>query len=241
MSAHAAYRRRSLLAAALGRAEAWLLEPVEDEPPVGAVELRPRTVVAVIGLARGCGTTTVARALGAELGARDAGGACVVSCAGPAGAIPLAGPSAGRLARTLAHLAEAPPRAAGRLCLVECGDLTALAEATRYLAPLVLEAGRDAAPAALVSLADHVVLVAAPRVEPALARVVAASLPLRGSEPITALNRALEPDRWEARATLLLPESRMGAQLALGGHEARGELGRAVARLADLCEEPRCG
>jgi hypothetical protein len=27
----------------------------------------------------------------------------------------------------------------------------------------------------------------------------------------------------------------MGAQLALGGREARGELGRAVARLADLC------
>jgi hypothetical protein len=31
----------------------------------------------------------------------------------------------------------------------------------------------------------------------------------------------------------------MGAQLALGGRETRGELGRAVAELADMCEVPR--
>jgi hypothetical protein len=34
----------------------------------------------------------------------------------------------------------------------------------------------------------------------------------------------------------VLPDSRVGAQLALGGREARGELGRAVAALADRCE-----
>jgi hypothetical protein len=40
-----------------------------------------------------------------------------------------------------------------------------------------------------------------------------------------------------ARAPVLaLPHSRMGAQLAIGGREARGELGRAVAELADRCE-----
>jgi hypothetical protein len=31
----------------------------------------------------------------------------------------------------------------------------------------------------------------------------------------------------------------MGAQLALGGREPRGELGRAVAELADRCEDRR--
>jgi hypothetical protein len=36
----------------------------------------------------------------------------------------------------------------------------------------------------------------------------------------------------------VLPDSRLGAQLALGGREARGELGRAVAALADRCEAP---
>jgi hypothetical protein len=35
-----------------------------------------------------------------------------------------------------------------------------------------------------------------------------------------------------------MPESRMGAQLAAGGREARGELGRAVGELADLCVLP---
>jgi hypothetical protein len=34
-----------------------------------------------------------------------------------------------------------------------------------------------------------------------------------------------------------MPNSPMGARLALGGREARGELGRAIAELADLCEE----
>ena len=41
-------------------------------------------------------------------------------------------------------------------------------------------------------------------------------------------------ERWEGRCALRLPETRMGAQLAFAGREARGELGRAVARLADL-------
>jgi hypothetical protein len=36
---------------------------------------------------------------------------------------------------------------------------------------------------------------------------------------------------------LALPNSSLGARLALGGREARGELGRAIAELADLLEE----
>jgi hypothetical protein len=34
-----------------------------------------------------------------------------------------------------------------------------------------------------------------------------------------------------------LPNSPLGARLALGGREARGELGRAIAELADLLGE----
>ena len=44
---------------------------------------------------------------------------------------------------------------------------------------------------------------------------------------------------WATRAAHRLPDSRMGAQLALGGREPRGELGRAIAALADLCEARR--
>ena len=35
---------------------------------------------------------------------------------------------------------------------------------------------------------------------------------------------------------LRLPDARMGAQLALSGREPRGDLGRAIAALADRCE-----
>ena len=35
-----------------------------------------------------------------------------------------------------------------------------------------------------------------------------------------------------------MPESRTGAQLAMGGREPRGAFGRGVAELADLCEVP---
>jgi hypothetical protein len=46
------------------------------------------------------------------------------------------------------------------------------------------------------------------------------------------LNRAPH----DQTGAMALPNSPLGAQLALGGREARGELGRAIADLADLCE-----
>jgi hypothetical protein len=46
------------------------------------------------------------------------------------------------------------------------------------------------------------------------------------------LNRAPH----DQTGALALPNSTLGAQLALGGREARGDLGRAIAELADLCE-----
>ncbi|MET0835251.1 MAG: hypothetical protein ABWY97_00595, partial [Thermoleophilaceae bacterium] len=54
--------------------------------------------------------------------------------------------------------------------------------------------------------------------------------------PILVVNRAGE-GVVNRHGPLPLPESRMGAHLALGGREARGELGRAIAALADRCEE----
>jgi hypothetical protein len=51
--------------------------------------------------------------------------------------------------------------------------------------------------------------------------------------PIVVLNRAPH----DQPGLFALPNSPLGARLALGGREARGELGRAVAELADLLEE----
>jgi hypothetical protein len=246
MSARDASGGRALVAAALARAEAWLLEPAEAvEPPHAipappAVELRARPVVTVMGLAPRCGCTTVARALAAELGAREPGGAAVVSCAGTAGGPALGTASAGRLARALGRLADgAEPRSSGRLCLIECGDHAALADATRYLAPLVIDVGHEPTPSSAVAVADHAVAVASPGVEPALAAVVGDALAELGPRPVTVLNRAGALEGWEGRVEIVLPDSRVAAQLALSGREARGELGRAIGELAHRCEDVR--
>jgi hypothetical protein len=56
-----------------------------------------------------------------------------------------------------------------------------------------------------------------------------------GPAPIVVLNRAPH----DQRGALALPNSPLGARLALGGREPRGELGRAIAELADLARRSR--
>lgn len=246
---HAA-RVHGFLSGAIGAASAWLVEPAAAPPQ--ALRIAPasfRPVLAVFGLARGCGVTVVARALAAELARRDHSGAAVVHCDARAAGIPLATPAAGQLARALSELPGTDTRAVGRLCLVGGAEWAAVSQATRELAPLVLDAGSAVLGGAPAALADRVVLVAAPGVEPALGAVAAGCLARLGHAPLVVLNRAEPPGgepgaeesegrhaAWLARGVHRLPESRMGAQLALGGREARGELGRSIGELADLCE-----
>ena len=229
------------IAAALAAAGAWLLDPAEPARPetlTAPAALRP--VVAVFGLARGCGTTVVARALAAELARRDPVGAAAVHCDEGASGIPLATPAATRLARALADVPGADTRAVGRLCLIGGADGARVVDGARYVAPLVLDAGATALGGAPAALADEAVVVATPSVEPALAAAAADCLGRLDREPIVVLNRAgpraAASTGWAGRAAHVLPESRMGAQLALGGREPRGSLGRAVCELADRCE-----
>lgn len=223
----------------------FLVEPVEPAVPVGArpgdepTELA-RPVVAVAGVASRCGATMVARALAAELALRDHGGAAIVSTdAIVGGGIPLGTPAAGRLGRAVQRSLPAPTRAIGRLCLTAVGtDPALLVDAARDIAPLVLDVAEPAQTAVAASLVEAVVLVGAPAAEPALAAVLTGSLSRVGPDPIVVLNRDRDRDaRWEGRCALRLPESRMGAQLAHAGREPRGELGRAIARLANLVTE----
>jgi hypothetical protein len=268
-------RVQDLLAGAVGAAGAWLIEPAAPaSEQVRVAPARPRPVIAVFGLARGCGVTVTARALAVELARRDPHGAAAVHCEARAAGIPLATPAAGRLARALSQLPGIDTRAVGRLCLVGGGEPTAVSHATRELAPLVLDAGSAVLGGALAALADRVLLVARPSIEPALGAVGADCLARLGHAPLLVLNRA-EPSAgatgadgsgadgsdasesdgpdgsdgpggsdasrraaWLRLGVHLMPESRMGAQLAAGGREARGELGRAVAELADLCVLP---
>jgi len=229
--------RRGLLTAVAD----FLIEAVEPgapsatEPELGWTKTT-RPVVAVAALAPRCGTTTVARALAAELALRDQDGAAVVSADAVAGGgIPLGTPAAGRLGRAVQRALPSQTRAVGRVCLTAGPGPAALVDATRDLAPLVLDVAEPSGTAVAASLVDTVVLVAGPGVEPSLAAVLAESLCRVGPEPIVVLNRDRDGDeRWEGRCALRLPDARMGAQLALAGREARGELGRAVSRLADL-------
>lgn len=230
-----AQRGRGLFASAAAAVESFLLEPAQPRLAADpSVPPEQRPVICVFGLARACGATVVARALAAELATRDPAGAAAVCCeARPAG-IPLATHGALRLARALEDVPGATPRAVGRLCLVSGADPLALSDTARYFAPLVIDAGSAALGGVHASVADRTVLVSGQAVEPALARVGAACVTRVGPEPIVVLNRAPH----DQTGAMALPNSPLGARLALGGREARGELGRAIAELADLCEDP---
>src|SRR4051812_2351168 len=121
--------RGDVVSAWLARAEAWLLEPADPAPPAPAVFDAPPQppAVAVIGLARGCGATTVARALAVELALRDPAGAAIVTSERmPVAGAPSLGTAASvRLARSMRALGCTAVRAAGRLCLVHEPVMTA--------------------------------------------------------------------------------------------------------------------
>jgi hypothetical protein len=224
---------RGLLTSAAAALEAFFLEPVAPPAASDAIEpLERRPVVSVFGLARGCGATAVARALAAELASRDPSGSAAVSCVSRPAGIPLATHAAARLARVLEDVPGAFPRAVGRVCLVGDVDLLRLSDTARHHAPVVIDAGSEALGGAPASVADRAIIVMKQEHEPALARVGAECVARVGPSPVIVLNRAPH----DQRGALALPNSPMGARLALGGREARGNLGRAIAELADLLE-----
>jgi hypothetical protein len=234
--AFAGHPRRAFLASAAAAVESFFLEDAGPAHAPAADSLEPlhrRPVIAIVGLARHCGATTIARALAAELAVRDPAGAAAVWCgAAPAG-VPLATHSAARLARVLEDVPGVTPRPFGRLCLVGQGDAGRLVDMARHHAPVVIDAGSDAVGGAPASLADRTVVVTTRDAEPALARVASECVARAGAPPVVVLNRAPH----DQPGLFALPNSPLGARLALGGREARGELGRAIGELVDLIEE----
>ena len=224
--------------ALLRRAGEWLVEPADDATPgatftLAAVPPPSYPLVGVVGLARRCGATTVARALAAELASRHGGAAVVASPARPA-VVPLGSSApAARLAETLAQLDAR--RAAGRLCLAACADAELLGHVTREVAPAVMEVEPGSAALDAARVLDRIILVASPALEPALAAAVAETIGSVADAPVIAVNRAADHGPWLVNADVLVPDSRVGARLALAGREPRGWLGKAVEQLADLC------
>ncbi|HEY7632296.1 MAG TPA: hypothetical protein VH817_16435 [Thermoleophilaceae bacterium] len=195
----------------------WLIEPpILDRgatvPTKQDVLEKTRPIVAVIGLAPGAGTTTLARGIAATLARRDPSGAAIVTGRHEPTSPLLSLPSAARLA---ARMESAQPL--GRLCLT-----SSVPEGSE--APLVL----DGAP----TPAAHLTILLAPAdAEPALAELAART----HNAQLTVVNGSDE--RWHKRAFLSLPQSRLGARLAQAGWEPPGALGKAIARLADSAEE----
>lgn len=212
----------------LARAEAWLLEPAPVRAVRTARDLPPAAIVAVIGLGRGCGTTTLARAVAVELGRRHPSGVAVVSAA----ALPhaaLATAAARRLARRLGD----DSRPCGRL-IVHGGDAGALALSREV--PLVLDVSHGTPPESALALADRALLVASPEVEPALAGVAVEALARGGLPPLVVLNRAAGDCHWGELPDVRVGETRIGARLALAGRDPMGALGAAAGTVADACE-----
>ena len=222
----------------LQRAGEWLVEPAESldrrvgpSPP----EAPPRSfpLLAVVGLARRSGATTLARALGVALAVREGGAAVVASPERPAVVALGNSAPAARLAESLSEFEHV--RAAGRLCLACAADTGRVAAATRTVAPAVVEVEPGAAAVDAAPLVDRVVLVASPSLEPALAAAVAETIECVARAPLVVVNRAADHGPCLGEADVLVPESKMGARLALAGREPRGFLGRAVDHMADLC------
>lgn len=232
MTAWPEQRRGGLLAAVAARAEGWLLSPAVVNAERIEREAPPAPVVAVVGLGRRCGATTVARALAVEFARRHRSGAAVVSAPASPPAATLATATTRRLARSLGVDA----RAVGRLVLI--GDEARLREvAASRASPVVIDVSHGSAPEAALALADRALLVASPDVEPSLAGIAASALARGAARPLIVLNRCIDAGHWGDLPDVRVAEARLAARLALAGRDPLGTLASAVVALADACEE----
>ena len=223
----------SLLAAALARAQSFLLEPAT--PPTALARRPPPPIqleqieLAVLGSKPGCGASTVACCLASAL---------AVPGARPAHVITLSdGLSRQPTPRALAGGAvwEVP------LALAEPGEVAEYGAALGGLAgrPSVVvwdvpagEAGR----ADLVACDAQTVVVVVPGAgEPALGELLGRMLAERFGRVLVVANRA-DPAKWRGRADACLPESRIAARLAVRGRPPGGAYAEALGELTALLE-----
>jgi hypothetical protein len=240
-------RHAGPLKALIARAEAWLLAPPgeatarQGEPPPPCASRSPvpplappqAPVVAVVALAPRAGASTIARALAGRLARDGSPGASVVHGRGPRRAGPAA-LAARRHAHVLAARGIEDVRLCGRLCLLAATEPLGPLVAQR-IAPVVVDVGHGEPAEPALGFADHVVLIAPPEVEPALAATVAGSLRAGGKGTSLVVNRALEDPRAELGTPLVIAESRLAAAAAQLGRATRGPLAKPIRELAERC------
>ena len=235
MSAHPASHQRGWLSALVAQVSEFVLEPVEAVVDAEPAELEPYPVIAIVSAGRKSGASTVARLLAAEFATRMDGTAVVATTTSPRRAAP---PSraAIRLATALGGAVDARPL--GRLCVAADASagaapvtFEAVANAARYLAPVVLDLPADGSGPAAAAAADRVAVVGSASAEPALLGAVAL---LVGGEPLVVVNRSPVDLAYQDRFGV--PESRLAARAANLGARAIGAAGSAIADLADALE-----
>jgi hypothetical protein len=225
----------SLLAAALARAQGYLLEPAARPAPVreAPLELPPGVPVqvAVTGLSRGAGASTVAAGVALALLVPGTRPSHLVSIAAP-GDRPRA--SLGPLVRW-----ELPPALRGADELAGYGTTLARLASARDGAAVVWDVPCDEMPRAsgLVDACDALVCVAAGSAEPVLSSIVRDMLAERHGHVVLAANRVRDPEAWSGRCAAAVPESRLAAALIARGRAPGGGVGEALARIAAIVEQ----
>jgi hypothetical protein len=226
----------SLLAAALARAQGFLVEPATEpselsnrRPVMGSLPQGEPLRVAVVGLSHESGATTVASGLAHALalpGARDVH-LLALTCeeretaARPAGVTRWEVPFALRDPGEVAEYGATVERLTGGATAL-VWDVSAR-EAER--------AGEA------IKSSDRVIGLASASAEPALAGLVCAMLAERYGEVLLVANRVRDQERWSGRCAASLPESRLGALLAARGRMPAGAFGASLRRLAAILEE----
>jgi hypothetical protein len=226
----------SLIAAALARAQGFLLEPaVALEPPVAAVPMPLEACkgvhVVVTGLSRRSGATTVAAGLAQALVVPGGRSAHLVSLRSEHGA--------GRRRAQGVVGWELPPALRDAAEIADYGATLGRLAAGGGEAGVVWDVRADdvACAAHVMEACDVVVCVADASAEPALCTLVCEMLGERYGRVLLVVNRVREEESWSGRCAVAVPDSRLAALLIARGRAPGGAVGQAMSRIAALAEE----
>jgi hypothetical protein len=228
----------SLIAAALARAQGFLLEPAAAVEPPAVTIARPPLAscgpvdVVVTGLSRGSGATTVAAGLAQALGIPGGRSAHLISLRAEPGA---------RRAPPGVVAWELPPALRDADEVADYGaTLGRLAAGGGHAAVVWDVCADDVARAArLMQDCDAIVCVAAGSAEPALCTLVCDMLAERYGRVVLVANRVGEEDAWAGRAAVAVPDSRLAAILIARGRTPNGAVGAAMSHIAAIVEEQK--